>query len=325
MVTSAAGLAMLLVVSVYPVLIGLGVSGVASAAVISSVLIHSYAPSSAIAVFEAKTAGIDPMEYLIGYQLLADLPGAIAAMIAHVLIQCSLDAKGLDVVQIVAGAAEKKNEPILPGFYALLPLVPLILLFIFNKLVYKSIVLDVATAMSMGWVFALLVDWCYRRDTAKVFADGAAMFKGMGEMLTSVVGLIFVAALFAKGLQNTGFVDLLVNTAKGAGLGLEGTGLIMSGVIGLVTILTGSGVASFTSLAPLAPSIADSFGSSPVELTLMMQIASECLLPVSPVAGVVIIVAGFAKVSPLAVVKRNLIPCLVAVAISTSIAMIMMG
>ena len=265
------------------------------------------------------------MEYLIGYQLLADLPGAIAAMIAHVLIQCSLDAKGLDVVQIVAGAAEKKNEPILPGFYALLPLVPLILLFIFNKLVYKSIVLDVATAMSMGWVFALLVDWCYRRDTAKVFADGAAMFKGMGEMLTSVVGLIFVAALFAKGLQNTGFVDLLVNTAKGAGLGLEGTGLIMSGVIGLVTILTGSGVASFTSLAPLAPSIADSFGSSPVELTLMMQIASECLLPVSPVAGVVIIVAGFAKVSPLAVVKRNLIPCLVAVAISTSIAMIMMG
>lgn len=288
---------MLLVVSVYPVLIGLGVSGVASAAVISSVLIHSYAPSSAIAVFAAKTAGIDPMEYLIGYQLLADLPGAIAAMIAHVLIQCSLDAKGLDVVQIVAGAAEKKNEPILPGFYALLPLVPLILLFIFNKLVYKSIVLDVATAM----------------------------FKGMGEMLTSVVGLIFVAALFAKGLQNTGFVDLLVNTAKGAGLGLEGTGLIMSGVIGLVTILTGSGVASFTSLAPLAPSIADSFGSSPVELTLMMQIASECLLPVSPVAGVVIIVAGFAKVSPLAVVKRNLIPCLVAVAISTSIAMIMMG
>lgn len=328
-VTSAAGLAMLLVVSVYPVLLGLGVSGVAAAAVIASVLIFSYAPSSAIAVLTAQTAGVDPMEYLLGHQLFANIPGALAALVAHVIVQKSLDAKDraagrivdVDLSTLKLKSSKAANTP---TFYALLPLVPLILLFVFNKLVYKTVVLDVATAMFMGWVFALIVDWTYRRNTAEVFKDGAAMFRGMGNMLTSVVGLIFVAALFAAGLQNTGLVALMIDAAKNAGLGLGGTGLIMSAVIGVVTVLTGSGVASLTSLVPLAPTIAESFGGSPVDLAMMMQIASECLRPISPVAGVVIIVAGFANVSPMAVVRRTFIPCTVALVVSTAITYFMM-
>lgn len=324
-VTSAAGLAMLLVVSVYPVLIGLGVSGVSAAAIICSVLIFSYAPSSAIAVLSATTAGVDPMEYLLKYQLVANIPGMLAALVAHVIIQKNLDirdrARGTlveaDLSKLAAKEEKAKNTP---NYYALLPLVPLVLLFTFNKLVYKTVTLDVATAMFMGWIVAILVDWIHRRDTTAVFKDGAAMFKGMGNMLTSVVGLIFVAALFAAGLQNAGLVDLLINAAKSAGLGLAGTGLIMSAVIGIVTVLTGSGVASFTSLVPLAPAIAQGFNGNPVDLALMMQIASECLRPLSPVAGVVIIVAGFAGVTPMAVVRRTAIPCLLAMAVSLAIA-----
>ncbi len=72
-VTSAAGMAMLLAVSVYQLLIGIGISGVAAAAVIGSVLVISYAPSSAIAV-SVHTAGVDPMTYLIQYQLPVVIP-----------------------------------------------------------------------------------------------------------------------------------------------------------------------------------------------------------------------------------------------------------
>ena len=157
--------------------------------------------------------------------------------------------------------AKKTASADTPWFYALLPLVPLVLLFVFNKMVYKTIVLDVGTAMFIGWVFAILVDLATRRDLAKVFADGHAMFKGMGSMLTNVVGLIFVAALFADGLKNTGLVALLIEGAKSLGLGMAGTGLVVSAVIALVTLLTGSGVASFTGLVPIAPSVAAGLGS----------------------------------------------------------------
>lgn len=328
-VMSSAGLASLLIVSIYPILVGLGVSTVAAAAAIGSALLFSYAPSSAIAVITANTSGIDPMTYLIQYQLPIAVPAVGAAFVAHILVQKHLDARdaarGTLVKPDLAKIAAKQDRATsIPGYYALLPLVPLVLLFVFNKMVYKTIVLDVATAMFMGWVVAILVDLATRRDFKAVFSDGFAMFSGMGSMLTNVVGLIFVAALFANGLQTTGLLALLIEAAKGAGLGVAGTGIVMSLVIALVTILTGSGVASFTSLVPLAPTIAQSFDASPVELAMMLQLASECARPLSPVAGVIIIVAGFAGVTPMAVVRRTWIPCTLCAAVGLAITVFLM-
>ena len=309
-VTSAAGMAMLLAVSVYPLLLGIGVSAVSAAAVIGSVLVFSYAPSSAIAILSAHTAGVDPMTYLLQYQLPVAVPTILATVVIMVAVQYWYDKKDLAsglLKPVDPEAAAKKSEKAkdLPGYYALLPLVPLVLLFIFNKMVYKTVVLDVATAMFIGWVVGILVDMAHRRSIAAPFADGFAMFKGMGRMMQSVVGLIFVAALFAAGLKNAGVVSLLIDAARGAGFGMMGTGIVVSGVIGLVTVLTGSGVAAFTGLVPIAPQVASSLGGDPAVLAMMMQLASEFLRPISPVAGVIIIVAGFAGVSPLAIVRRT--------------------
>ncbi len=314
MVTSAAGMAMLLAVSVYPLLIGIGISGVAAAAVIGSVLVISYAPSSAIAVLSAHTAGVDPMTYLIQYQLPVAIPAILVTAVVHVIVQNYLDKRDKatgSLLSIDPKVVEEKTRHAanLPGYYALLPLVPLVLLFIFNKMVYKTVVLDVAIAMFIGWVFGILVDLLHRRNLQACFQDGFAMFKGMGHMMQSVVGLIFVAALFADGLKNAGLVGLMIDAAKSAGFGMMGTGLVLSAVIGIVTVLTGSGVASFTGLVPIAPTVAAGFGGDPTVLAMMLQLASEFLRPVSPVAGVIIIVAGFAGVSPLAVVRRTWIPC----------------
>ena len=48
----------------------------------------------------------------------------------------------------------------------------------------------------------------------------------------------------------------------------------------------------------------------------MMQISSEFLRPLSPVAGVIIIVAGFANVSPLTVIRRTWLPCCAGMAVA---------
>lgn len=314
-VTSAAGLGTLLAVSVFPLLLGVGVSPAAAAAVISSALVFSYAPSSAIAVLTATTTGVDPMTYLLTYQIPAAIPSVLTVVVLHVIVQKYYDRKDaaagrivpvFDLAEIEAKKAKSKKTP---AYYALLPLTPLVLLFIFNKLVFKTIVLDVATAMFIGWIVGILVDFASRRDAAAVFKDGHAMFQGMGSMLTNVVGLIFVAALFAEGLKTTGVVSLLVDSAKSLGMGISGTGVVVSMVISIVTLLTGSGVASFTGLVPIAPSVAQGLGGDATSLAMMMQFASEMMRPVSPVAGIVIIMAGFAKVSPLEVVRRNWIPC----------------
>lgn len=158
---------------------------------------------------------------------------------------------------------------------------------------------------------AFLIDLVVRRDVKQSFDLSFAMFKGMGSILTSTVGLIFVAAFFASGLQNIGIVSMLIEGAKHVGLGVTGTGVFLSAVIGVVTVLTGSGVAAFTSLAHIIPDVAQHLNSNGISIMLMMHTASEMLRAMSPVAGVIIIVAGFAKVNPLTMIKRTIIPCLV--------------
>lgn len=270
-ITSAAGLAMLMVVTVYPLIIRVGCSSLAAAAVVASVLAIGYAPASGVAVMAAELVHLDPIQYLVQYQL----PMAV------------------------------------PAIYAVLPIIPIVLLLIFNKMVYQSITLNVATAMFIAWVLSFFVDLIVRRDAKKSFDLSFAMFKGMGSILTSTVGLIFVAAFFATGLQNIGIVNMLIEGAKHIGLGETGTGVFLSAVIGVVTVLTGSGVAAFTSLAHIIPDVAAHLNSDGISIMLMMHTASEMLRAISPVAGVVIIVAGFAKVNPLTMVKRTAIPCLV--------------
>lgn len=329
-VTSAAGLGTLLAVSVFPLLLGVGVSPVASAAVIASALVFSYAPSSAIAVLTATTSGVDPMTYLLTYQIPAAIPSILTVLVLHVVVQKYYDKKDAaegrltKAYDLADAQAKAQKAAATPAYYALLPLTPLVLLFIFNKMVFKTVVLDVATAMFIGWVVGIFVDLATRRNIGQVFKDGHAMFQGMGSMLTNVVGLIFVAALFAEGLKNTGLVALLVDTAKSLGMGMAGTGIVVSGVISIVTILTGSGVASFTGLVPIAPSVAQGLGGDPTTLAMMMQFASEMMRPVSPVAGIVIIMAGFAKVSPMAVVRRTWIPCTAGLAVSLATTIFLM-
>ena len=312
-ITSAAGLAMLMVVTVYPLIISVGCSPLSAAAVVASVLIIGYAPASGTANLAAQLVGLEPIEYLVKYQLPMAVPTVLAMAVAHVIVQYWFDrqeGRG-EIADLEELAAKRKNlENAAPAFYAIFPILPIVFLLIFNKMVYKSVVLNVPTAMFLCWFLAFLVDVVVRRNVKESFDLSFSLFKGMGSILTSTVGLIFVAAFFAKGLQNVGIVDLLVDGAKGLGLGATGMGVVLSAVIG-TTVLTGSGVAAFTSLGQIVPDVAAGMGVDGISMMLMMHTAAEMLRAMSPVAGVVIIVAGFAKVDPLTMVKRTSIPILV--------------
>lgn len=310
-ITSAAGLAMLMVVTVYPLIISVGCSPLAAAAVVASVLAIGYAPASGTANLASELIHLDPIEYLVRYQLPMAVPTILAMAAAHVVTQYWFDKKEGrgEIADLAELESKRKDLEKTPALYALMPLFPIALLLVFNKFVWGK-VMNVATAMFISWILAFVIDLIVRRNVKDSFDKSFAMFKGMGSILTSTVGLIFVAAFFAKGLQNVGIVDLLMSSAQSVGLGETGTGVVLSAIIGLVTVLTGSGVAAFTSLAHIVPDAASAFGSDGISMMLMMHTASEMLRAMSPVAGVIIIVAGFAKVNPLTMVKRTIIPCL---------------
>ncbi|MCF0253462.1 MAG: C4-dicarboxylate transporter DcuC [Duodenibacillus sp.] len=306
-IPSAAGLAMLLLVALYPILKGVGCSPAASVAVIGTSAGMTFSPTAGTANLAAKTAGLDPIIYLVQYQLKIAVPVLIAVSVAHFFVQRYYDKKNDDVYAESVFASDKVMS-IGPAWYAFLPVLPVALLCIFSKLCYTGITLTVVTALFLSWIVGIVIELARLRDARKVFNDAMAMLKGMGSLFASVVALIIAAEIFATGIKLTGLVQLLLASANAGGLGVTGMSTVLSGIIAVVSFLTGSGVGALTSLGSLATDVASGLGGSVTQMISSMQFTAGLARGISPVAGATIVVAAAAGITPVAIIRRTFVP-----------------
>ena len=101
--------------------------------------------------------------------------------------------------------------------------------------------------------------------------------------------------------------------------------VILALIVGLVTFLSGSGVGAYSSFAALAPDVAHGLGGTVASLVTPMQFASGMFRAMSPVAGVIIAVAGAAGVTPIAVVRRTWLPMAVGMIVTFAANAIFIG
>ncbi|KFK97477.1 MULTISPECIES: C4-dicarboxylate transporter DcuC [unclassified Serratia (in: enterobacteria)] len=308
-ISSAAGLAMLLLVTFFPVLVRLGVSKAAAASMIGMSAFMDLGPAVGTANLAAKHAGMETAVYFAHYQL----PVATGVMlVVAVLIFFTaryFDAKDGHVVaqQHHQPSTHESTEKV-PAFYAFLPIFPVILVIVFSPLVINSIKIDVVTAMIIGTMLAFFCELLVRRDFKAACKGLQVFFKGMGSMFTSIVSLLVCADVFAQGLQIIGAVDFIIQTVQAAGFGFGNMTVVMALLVCVTAALTGSGVAAFFSFSGLAPGIAAKFGESAVSMILPMQLMAGMGRSISPVAGVIIAVSKAGECSPFMIVRRTLIP-----------------
>lgn len=305
-IPSAAGLAMLLLVALYPILIGVGVSRAAAASVIGTCAGMAMGPGSGTANLAAKMAGMDPIIYFVQCQLPVAIPTLIIVSICHYFVQKYYDKQ--KEVYTEPMVDKKIDQRECPTWYALLPPLPIALMIIFSQLVYAKIKLNTVSALLMVWVVTVLIELVRRRNAKEVLKDGASIFKSMGGMFASIVALIICAEFFANGLKVTGLIDAIIHHAQNFGFGLNGMTVVLTGVVGIVSFLTGSGVGAFSSFAALAPDVANGLGGSAAAFVNPMQLSCGLMRSISPVAGAIIAVAGAAGVTPVAIVRRTFIP-----------------
>lgn len=313
-ISSAAGLAMLLLVTFFPVLVRLGVSKASAAAMIGLCAFMDLGPAVGTANLAAKHAGMESAIYFAHYQM----PVAVVVMLA-VAVVIYFSAKYFDKkdgfvpgAQSVAQAEEEGRK--VPVIYALLPVLPVVLVLVFSPLVIKSIKIDVVTAMILGAVVAFFFELVATRDFKSCCKGLQVFFKGMGSMFTSIVSLLVCADIYAQGLQKIGAVDYLLKSVQNAGLGFTSMTLVMTALVGVTAVLTGSGVAAFFSFSGLAPSIAAKFGENAVNMILPMQLMAGMGRSMSPVAGIIIAVSKAGECSPFMIVRRTLLPALAGIA-----------
>ena len=291
-IPSASGLAMLLMVTIYPVLVRLGASRLSAAAVIATVSCLDMGPTSGAANYAAQVAGMDTMTYFVEYQIPVGIVVTIAVAALHFFTQRYFDAKDGDKANEV-DEATAKQEKIDVG---LLPMIPLVLLIVFNRFVIDTVKLDVPTAMFISFTVALCCELA-RKAVKDVLNTGFEFFHMMGRQFATVITLIVAGA-----------IDYLIAGTQNLGLPAYAIMIVVVSFISISCVVMGSGNAPFFAFAPLVPDFAQQFGVSTILLLMPMQLSTGLARVMSPITAVVVAVAGCSGISPFALVRRTAIP-----------------
>ncbi len=312
-IPSHTGLALLLMVTMYPVLIRLGVSKLSALGVIGCCQFIDLGPGSQAENFAAQICNIDAATYFVKYQIPIALPIIAAVAITHFFVQRWFDKRDHFVPDVSMKAIEQEGDTSRPPMvYALLPVFPIVLILGFSPLVSSSFRIDVSTAMVLSTFIALCFEYCRLRDGRAVAESLMKFFNGMGKSFVNVVSLIVAGETFAAGLTKIGMVDTLIAGAQSVGLSIHAMIIIMSLLMALSAFLMGSGNATFFSFAPIVPRVAQFMNVDTVTLLLPMQIMTSFGRVVCPIAPPIIAIAGMTDVSTFKVVQRTAIPMLVA-------------
>lgn len=309
-IPSAAGLSLLLMASVFPILVNLGVSRLTAVSVITASTAIGLGPASAMSVRAAQIIEQPAVAYFVQEQIPLLIPLTCVITVTYYFVNRYFDNKNGVDEKIVSESKETSSQRA-PNAYALIPVLPIILLIVFSDLtglMPKPISLDTTTAMFISLFVALLFEWIRYRKLKTVLASLKIFWGGMGNIFKTVVTLIIAADIFSQGLISLGLIDGLLFVSNNIGLSAIGIGVVMTIMIFLAAMLMGSGNAAFFAFGPLIPDIATKFGVKSASLILPMNFAASMGRTVSPVAGVIIAAAEIAKVTTLQIVRRNMIP-----------------
>ena len=323
-IPSAAGLCVLLMATMYPVLVNLGVSRLSAAAVVATTPCLDLGSALGSAVFAAKTAGLDVADYFVAEQIPIAVVTMVAIAVSHYFVQRYFDRKeGLEPQKLQAVSAhESETENLPPKIYALLPMIPIIFVLVFSKIGISSIKMSVVTAMIISIFIAMILEVIRTRRPMEVCKNIQVFFDGMGHLFATVVTLIVAGETFAYGLTKIGAIDMIIKGAQGSGFGAIGVTLIMTLIVAIAAVIMGSGNAPFYSFGALVPDIAKGLSMMPAVMITPMQMASSIARSASPITAAVVAVAGVADVSPVDLVRRTAIPMGIALVVSFLMAVI---
>ncbi|HHC9771269.1 TPA: anaerobic C4-dicarboxylate transporter DcuC [Yersinia enterocolitica] len=305
-VSSATGLGVLLMATLFPVMVNVGISRGAAAAICASPAAIILAPTSGDVVLAAKASEMPLVDFAFKTTLPISIAAIVCMAIANFFWQRYLDNKSqekhemMDVNDITTNA---------PSFYAILPFTPIIGVLIFDGKWGPE--LHIITVLVICMLIAAVIEFLRSFNAKTVFTGLEVAYRGMADAFATVVMLLVAAGVFAQGLSTVGFISGLIGLAQSFGTG----GIIMMLVLVTITMLaamtTGSGNAPFYAFVELIPKLAAQMGINPAYLVIPMLQASNLGRTLSPVSGVVVAVAGMAKISPFEVVKRTSVPVLV--------------
>ena len=302
-VSSAVGLGVLLMATLFPLMVNLGVSRAAATAICASPAAIMLAPTSGDVIIAAEASGMELLPFAFGLSLPISISAMAGMGVSHYFWQRWLDKRQGVKPEMVK---HPHSQVVAPRGYALLPCLPLLGIFLFDG--RYDVRLDINAIIIFSLLVAALREFAPKRHARKLYDGLQAVYHAMAEAFASVVMLLVAAGVFAHGLKCVGFIDQLLLFGEG-GIASSFVVLVLLVLLtALVAFTTGSGNAPFYAFVELIPKLAASLGVSSAYLVIPVLQASNLGRTISPVSAVIVATAGMGHVSPVEVVKRTSVP-----------------
>ena len=240
----------------------------------------------------AKLAGTQITD-VIGNHMMATVAGVIVAAVVLTVIAIVLkENKGY----VPEGSVVDDDSFSVNAIYAIMPLVPVIILLLGSTKVVPVLKMGVPQAMIIGAILALAATRKSPVELTKSF------FNGMGDAYANIIGIIISVGVFVAGLKALGLIKALIAWM------LNSTGIVkIAATFGpfLLALISGSGDAATVAFNEAVTPHAAEFGISTMNMGSIAALGGTLGRTISPIAGATIICAGIAGVDPMEVCKRN--------------------
>jgi len=210
--------------------------------------------------------------------------------------------------------AEEKSQDESPInlFKAVVPIVPLVLLFVDTALAKVSPLasFEGPTKILSAILIGVILSGLAAPGAASRLA--ASFFEGAGYAYTHVISLIVTASTFAEGVRRSGLIELLVRgLANRPAVAPFATVLIPWGL----GVVSGSGIAPAIAIMEFFVPAAESLGLDPVQLGALASLGAHFGRTMSPAAAVVAMSARLSDAPPGDLIRRVVVPLLVGMAV----------
>ena len=292
-IPSAAGCSAAVGVIFIPILMAAGVHpAMAAAAVKSGTYGSMLNPGLVHNGVIAKLAGTQITD-VIGNHMMATVAGVLVAAVVLTVVAIVLkENKGY----VPEGSVIDDESFSVNPLYAIMPLIPVIILLLGSTKVVPVLKMGVPHAMIIGAILALAATRKSPVELTKNF------FNGMGDAYANIIGIIISVGVFVAGLKALGLIKALIAWM------LNSTGIVkIAATFGpfVLALISGSGDAATVAFNEAVTPHAVEFGISTMNMGSIAALGGTLGRTISPIAGATIICAGIAGVDPMEVCKRN--------------------
>lgn len=308
--------------TLYPVMLYLGIDSLtAGCAIIIGVGVFAtpanFFPAQLLLDFQMEE-GL--AEAFVRYMLPIVLIMEVFFTVSYVLVSKAAAKKAnKDHKQEVPEIPDRKSFGI-PGYYALLPLIPFVAIIGFSNLVFENISLSVVAANVLSFTIAFIVRlFSSKKPFRETFNEGFQFFQSIGDSVAPVAMILIAGTFFAGALDATGgmavIVDVLVNKIS---LPIPVFLIFASVLAALMYAATGTCNLGLYAICPLVANVVLTAGSQYVIPALCVLTISSNILgaALSPISAANMFAAGFLKVQVTDIIKRCALPSAIAFVVS---------